>query len=749
MVRLTKLIFVLISLQLIIALEIFSQTIIFQDDMNGDNSITGLEARGWTVWDLDGGGTNPAWYQGNFFIEVFPSYEGQANGYVASDWTGTNDSDIVDHWLISQEISVSSGDELSFWIRSGNQSFLDTLYIYISEDGTTNSLTLVSFLEVPKNDWFESGYTFTNDGTILFGFRYYVFDSNVNGDYIGIDDVKIISTSGSSGAELDLQSVSVSSLDWQVGSSITADLTVQNIGSASAASHITQLYLSVDQTINNEDTPIGNPITVNSLAAGSSTTFSETFSVPSITTGTFYLGIIVDINNNVPETDEGNNTYYWLRKIVVGFPASITLSNAVSFGNSDQSSSYRMLGIPGNINIPITETLSGVHEEDWVAYHDNGNTTDYLIAHDGTTTFNFKPGNGFWILAHNNFTINQSANSVELQSEQLNSTIYEIVYPISLHTGWNIISNPFVINASWDDVKLFNTVNEDLHSFNGSFSTTSILQPYTGYYFYNVNNLTQLYIPYPSSSNNPGSITKKANETNDIIITLLQNKLTKSKITIGFHDDAKIAYDAFDRFAPPADFEDFRLSLFNDNLETSHQYLLTDYRPLSLDGEIYSVNLKTKSNENITIDFDIPEKFQDSEVYLVNHNSNLINMKTSKSIEFLPMQSVYELTILIGSQEFIDDKRSEFLPKEFSLSQNYPNPFNPTTNIEFDIPKSEFVKLEIYDAIGQKITTLVNKNLNAGSYTEQWNAKDHASGIYYVKLTAGTNVKTKKLVLMK
>ncbi|MCP5064683.1 MAG: T9SS type A sorting domain-containing protein [Ignavibacteriae bacterium] len=72
-----------------------------------------------------------------------------------------------------------------------------------------------------------------------------------------------------------------------------------------------------------------------------------------------------------------------------------------------------------------------------------------------------------------------------------------------------------------------------------------------------------------------------------------------------------------------------------------------------------------------------------------------------------------------------------------------------TTNIKFAIPQADHVTLNIYNAIGQKVTSLMNKNLKPGNYSEQWNATDYASGIYYAKLTSGTNVQTQKLVLMK
>lgn len=89
------------------------------------------------------------------------------------------------------------------------------------------------------------------------------------------------------------------------------------------------------------------------------------------------------------------------------------------------------------------------------------------------------------------------------------------------------------------------------------------------------------------------------------------------------------------------------------------------------------------------------------------------------------------------------------IPAQYKLSQNYPNPFNPVTNIAFDIPKYNSVKLEIYDMSGKKIEELVNQNLNAGHYQVQWDASKYSSGAYVSKLTTPDYSATSKLMLIK
>lgn len=85
----------------------------------------------------------------------------------------------------------------------------------------------------------------------------------------------------------------------------------------------------------------------------------------------------------------------------------------------------------------------------------------------------------------------------------------------------------------------------------------------------------------------------------------------------------------------------------------------------------------------------------------------------------------------------------------FGLGQNYPNPFNPSTNIEYTIPEKAHVTLKIFDILGKEVATLVDKEQQPGSYVAIWNASKVSSGIYFYRLTAGSNVQTKRMALKK
>ncbi|MCP4703636.1 MAG: T9SS type A sorting domain-containing protein [candidate division Zixibacteria bacterium] len=89
------------------------------------------------------------------------------------------------------------------------------------------------------------------------------------------------------------------------------------------------------------------------------------------------------------------------------------------------------------------------------------------------------------------------------------------------------------------------------------------------------------------------------------------------------------------------------------------------------------------------------------------------------------------------------------IPENFVLKQNYPNPFNPSTKIEFALPRAEFVTVEIFNILGEKVESLVSKELTAGSYSVTWDAGNISSGIYFYKINAGEFSETKKMTLVK
>ncbi len=97
----------------------------------------------------------------------------------------------------------------------------------------------------------------------------------------------------------------------------------------------------------------------------------------------------------------------------------------------------------------------------------------------------------------------------------------------------------------------------------------------------------------------------------------------------------------------------------------------------------------------------------------------------------------------------IKKNEDQSVPSDYNLSQNYPNPFNPTTEINFSIPTAGNTTLAIYNVLGQKVKTLVSKEMSAGSYTYQFDASNLSSGVYFYKLQSNNYSSIKKMMLLK
>jgi hypothetical protein len=94
-------------------------------------------------------------------------------------------------------------------------------------------------------------------------------------------------------------------------------------------------------------------------------------------------------------------------------------------------------------------------------------------------------------------------------------------------------------------------------------------------------------------------------------------------------------------------------------------------------------------------------------------------------------------------------KEVELAPSSFALFQNMPNPFNPVTSISYMVDVSGKVELEVYNVLGNKVTSLVNEEQTPGFYSVQFDGRDMPSGVYFYKLTTGEKTLTKKMLLAK
>ncbi|HCY75161.1 MAG TPA: hypothetical protein DHV28_04515 [Ignavibacteriales bacterium] len=425
----------------------------------------------------------------------------------------------------------------------------------------------------------------------------------------------------------------------------------------------------------------------------------------------------------------------------------IELNHVYSFSDPYTTNNYQMIGLPGANNILLSSVITGLpgQEGDWRAFWDSGILP--LIEYNGDDNFYFRPGKAFWIISRYPIYINISAPPVPLSEDS--------TFSIRIHHGWNLISNPFDTVLTWSSINNANGGNlQPIYSYqSNSYSNALDFEPYKGYYFFCSDSLTSLKIPYHLEND----LNKKnSNNKKELEIVLALNGVLRTAISAGIAENARTGVDIFDIFSPPSLFNDVNISLYNDKIETDYKYLQKEFRPEIGDGQEFDILVKNTSNETLELDTKGAENFSEYEVYLLDKGlMKLYDLRNQNKIEIQKKTSGKEYILYIGTEEYIDQKKSNLIPLEYILYQNYPNPFNPKTNIMFALPQQGKVSLMIYNILGELIEEKINDQLyEAGYHQVSIDFGNLASGIYFYKLQINFSGKqsfteTKKMMLMK
>ena len=426
-----------------------------------------------------------------------------------------------------------------------------------------------------------------------------------------------------------------------------------------------------------------------------------------------------------------------------------------SFGDATDDTNYRLLGLPGQVDLGIETTLSGDPGEfnDWRVFWDDGSSTEEegLVEFDGSSQFNFQPGRGFWALSKNNWSVSETFQPVPLDDETGNASI-------PLHDGWNIISNPLGKDISWSSVQAVNDVSQPLWSFTGSFdqsSSFSSAQSGQAYYFLNDGGLDELLIPFFESSGSEAAVASKKKKGETLRLDALVDGDKASSVWVGTQPGAKEGRDEFDGFSPPGYFTEATLSAGNENIESKHS-LAVDIRPSEAEGHTYDLVFETESEGRMTLQASgLSDLATEKQVRLYNkQNGRSLDLRSTPTADVEVSSGEAEFALLIGTSSYVEEAKSDLVPDELSLRQ-YPNPFQAQgqTTIEYSLPEQTEVSVKVYDVLGRRVRTLVSEETQrSGVHTLQWNARDKqgqavASGVYFARLDAGQTRSIKMVVV--
>lgn len=446
------------------------------------------------------------------------------------------------------------------------------------------------------------------------------------------------------------------------------------------------------------------------------------------------------------------------------YPAFYTFSDHVNLPEHGKASDYevydyRLFGLPGSSDFPVGDLFDGKIDEDWVVYWDNGTPTDYYQKYDPSADFICTTGRAFWVLSLHGIDINRDINRAPLNgfSEA----------EISLHSGWNLITNPFDQMVAWSDIEAVNDdlAGSQLFDFQSTFNNSGQLNPFEGYLFNPPQNMTHLKIPYPGGGSN-AALNKSAASAEmkwEINLILESDGFTDATTRFGVCND--LVEDQIVNHKKPRAMGEFLNIYFEhpewDALEPAY---VTDFRSIDAENQSWEVTTQLLSGKKASLSAQgielVPE---DLDIYLIQRESGKYwNLRKQNTVSFIPSKVEQKFEIVVGVNEFIEDVLATVLPKTYSLDQNYPNPFNPTTTISYTVPplrgpsghrtgdRGELsVTLSVYNALGQKVYTLVNQSQEAGNYSVGFDGSNLASGVYYYRLATSEFSQTRKMILIR
>lgn len=378
---------------------------------------------------------------------------------------------------------------------------------------------------------------------------------------------------------------------------------------------------------------------------------------------------------------------------------------------------------------------------DWVTY-------DYL---NGGYTFDgvLNLGAGYWLGTTND-------GLLDIQGE-----IAPNPQSFNISAGWNLISNPLVVDIprenllfsngvetyGWEDALLSGWIEDILFTSDGNgYVDSDTLKYWKAYWLGALEDLAVEFDNFPTTF---GPLSSNRDGWYIQFNALDLNGNFDNTNLIGQEPDASDDYDiGVDAIKPPPPpFDAVRLFL----LHPEWGHLLGDEFSKDIRSEVFDDDITTwqftgESSSEITL------------FWTLENLPAGINVGLFTSLGFVDMRENSEYTFLIDefsnfevrasfSSLGIDD--NHIIPLEFTLKQNFPNPFNPITTIAYQIPKAGKVNISIYNIKGELIKTMVNEAKTPGSYSVNWLSSDYSSGIYFYKLTAGNKTFTKKMLLLK
>lgn len=446
-------------------------------------------------------------------------------------------------------------------------------------------------------------------------------------------------------------------------------------------------------------------------------------------------------------------------------PQEVVAEVSRSFGDASGTGDYRLVALPGQADRPIGDAVSGEAGRQWQAYYDDGSETDYLIGFDGSETFTFQKGKGFWLTVTSEWTFEESVPTADLRGDSATA--------IGLREGWNVISNPLGKDVAWASVEAASGESlQPIWGFEGSFTepdTFRSARSGTAYYFFNDSSeRDSLVIPYPGAPGSGNTVPKSNGESSDKEAPMLAmtaapirpEDAAGSTVRVGIGKEAERGLGPEDLIAPPGRFEQTSLRIgapkaapSSENSDRADRtgLLMAERRPPTEEAEGHTFRLRLTSTAEGPVELTAEdlEAVEGRSVALLHPSTGeTYDLREEQVVTIEPEGEATKLKLAVGTESYVESAESKVLPSKVSLT-SYPNPIGQQGTIEYALPEEVEVTLRVYDVLGREVATLQQGRKKAGRHTVRLEANQLSSGVYFGRLTANGRTLTQKITVVR
>jgi hypothetical protein len=438
---------------------------------------------------------------------------------------------------------------------------------------------------------------------------------------------------------------------------------------------------------------------------------------------------------------------------------------------------FRMVTVPLDFGDEVERTLAEALADDLGSYDPvrwrsfrwlPGSLETVEYSSNTSSWFLLQPSRAYWL-------ITRDAHRIDVEPLLAISTSTDRDFVRTLEPGWNQFGNPFPFPVAWSDVARDTSVVGDPVRFDSGLGMVGdyadqppvVLEPFEGYFIENTGVApTTLSVPPRESARLTETSLRASPNEPELLWKLALRARTEGALDganlLGLADGASNEHDALDRREPPAPPGPWVQLAFADRAWRDKPGLYRrDVRASGGEGHTWEIEVRSGvAAEPVSVEWTSAALPSDLVVRLLDREQgNSVDLAPASATKYellsLGPERAYRLAIVAGTRDYVERSGREAagVPDRLALAPGSPNPFRIATRIRFGLPRAVPVTLEVFDVTGQRVATLLDRApREAGHHALIWDGRTSGgspapSGVYLLRVAAGSQVATRRLVL--